>query len=97
MEHFRLPQTNNSVAPSSNLVGMQISLERIVYLVGKAESAKGKRLISLENEELRSYGWTPKRCDVYVGSFNEGFMEDRVEVIGEVNLNEGRATVDGID
>jgi hypothetical protein len=71
----------------------------------------GKRLIGLEDETARSYGWTPRRCDgnflscaaceprlnpanlirfcsrylsVYVGSFAEGLMDDRVEIVGDL-------------
>lgn len=82
VEHFRL--TTSSVQPDTNLVGMQVSLERIAFLVGKHESTEAKRLIGLDNEAQRSFGWTPRRCDVYVGSFGEGFMKDRVEIVGDI-------------
>lgn len=82
VEHFRL--TSSSIQPAINLVGMQVSLERIALIVGKHESTEGKRLISLDAESQRSFGWTPRRCDVYVGSFGAGLMEDRVEIVGEL-------------
>lgn len=84
IEHFRLPQTNTSLAATSHVVGCQISLERIAFLVGKYESSEGKRLINLDAEADRSFGWTPRRCDVYVGSFGDGLMEERVELVGEL-------------
>lgn len=87
VEHFRLPETNTSISPKANLVGMHIALEKITYLVGRFESAEGKRLLNLENEEARSFGHAPRRCDVYIGSFGQtskGSMEDRVEIAGEL-------------
>lgn len=66
---------------------MHIALEKITYLVGRFESAEGKRLLNLENEEARSFGHAPRRCDVYIGSFGQtskGSMEDRVEIAGEL-------------
>ena len=87
VEHFRLPETNTSVAPKANLVGMHVALEKITYLVGRFESAEGKRLLNLENEDARSFGHAPRRCDVYIGSFgagSKGSMEDRVEIAGDL-------------
>ncbi|CED82329.1 eIF-2alpha kinase GCN2 [Phaffia rhodozyma] len=84
VDHFRLPQSNNSTSPTSNIVGMQIAFERIIFLVGKYESDQLKRLVNLDNEEARSFGWTPRRCDVYIGSFSQGLIGDRVEIAGEL-------------
>jgi histidyl-tRNA synthetase len=66
---------------------MHVALEKITYLVGRFESAEGKRLLNLENEDARSFGHAPRRCDVYIGSFgtgSKGSMEDRVEIAGDL-------------
>ena len=56
---------------------MQISLDKITSALASYQSASQKSLL----KEKRSYGyWSPRRCDVYVVSQQEGHLADRLEV-----------------
>lgn len=58
-------------------VVMQISLEKITTALASFQSASLKSML----KERRSYGyWSPRRCDVYVVSHQEGHLADRLEV-----------------
>ncbi len=56
---------------------MQISLEKIAVALASFQSAALKTML----KERRSYGyWSPRRCDVYVVSHQEGYLSDRLEI-----------------
>jgi len=58
-------------------IGVQISLDKITSALASFQSASQKSLL----KEHRSYGyWSPRRCDVYVVSQQEGYLADRLEV-----------------
>ena len=56
---------------------MQISLDKITQALASFQNASQSTIL----KERRSYGyWSPRRCDVYVVSHQEGYLHDRVEV-----------------
>lgn len=58
-------------------IGVQISLDKITSALATFQSASQKSLL----KERRSYGyWSPRRCDVYVVSQQEGHLAERLEV-----------------
>ena len=58
-------------------VAVQISLEKIAAALASYQSASLKTML----KERKSYGyWSPRRCDVYVVSHQEGSLADRLEV-----------------
>ncbi|KAL4251194.1 non-specific serine/threonine protein kinase [Abortiporus biennis] len=58
-------------------VGVQISLDKITLALAAFQSASQKTIL----KEKRSYGyWSPRRCDVYVVSHQEGYLSDRLEI-----------------
>ncbi|OCH91731.1 Serine/threonine-protein kinase [Obba rivulosa] len=58
-------------------VAVQISLEKITLALAAFQSASMKALV----KEQRSFGyWSPRRCDVYVVSYQPGYLADRLEV-----------------
>jgi eukaryotic translation initiation factor 2-alpha kinase 4 len=62
----------------SRAVVLQISVERIA-----ASVLKYLRTSQAIPREPRTFGyWSPRRCDVYVVSFNPGHFNDRLEVAG---------------
>ena len=57
---------------------MQIAVEKIAAALATFQSASIKTLV----KEERSFGfWSPRRCDVYVVSYNRGYLQDRLEVV----------------
>ncbi|THH28609.1 hypothetical protein EUX98_g5583 [Antrodiella citrinella] len=59
-------------------IAVQISLDKITQALASFQSASQSTLL----KERRSYGyWSPRRCDVYVASHQEGQLQDRVEVV----------------
>lgn len=58
-------------------VGVQIALDKITLALAAFQSASVKTLL----KEQRSFGyWSPRRCDVYVVSYQPGYLADRLEV-----------------
>ncbi|KZT06721.1 Serine/threonine-protein kinase [Laetiporus sulphureus 93-53] len=58
-------------------VAVQISLEKITFALAAYQSAYIKTLL----REQRSFGfWSPRRCDVYVVSYQPGYLAERLEV-----------------
>jgi len=56
---------------------MQIALEKIMVALAAFQSTSVKALI----KEQRSFGfWSPRRCDVYILSYQPGYLQDRLEV-----------------
>ncbi|KAG1849257.1 kinase-like domain-containing protein [Suillus subluteus] len=56
---------------------MQIALEKIAMVLAAFQSTSVKALV----KEQRSFGfWSPRRCDVYVLSYQAGYLQDRLEV-----------------
>ncbi|KAI0300075.1 hypothetical protein B0F90DRAFT_1817684 [Multifurca ochricompacta] len=66
--------------PSSSTVcaiGLQISLEKILVALAAYQAISVKNLL----REQRSFGfWSPRRCDVYVVSYQPGYLSERLEV-----------------
>ncbi|KZT71101.1 Serine/threonine-protein kinase [Daedalea quercina L-15889] len=58
-------------------VAVQIALDKITAALAAFQSASVKTLL----KEHRSFGyWSPRRCDVYVVSYQTGYLADRLEV-----------------
>ncbi|KDR70022.1 hypothetical protein GALMADRAFT_255390 [Galerina marginata CBS 339.88] len=58
--------------------GIQIAVEKITAALAAYQSASIKALVKDE----RSFGfWSPRRCDVYVVSYQEGHLQERLEVV----------------
>ncbi|KAF8880897.1 hypothetical protein CPB84DRAFT_1817292 [Gymnopilus junonius] len=58
--------------------GIQIAVEKITAALASYQSASIKTLV----KEERSFGfWSPRRCDVYVVSYQEGYLQERLEVV----------------
>jgi len=58
-------------------VGVQISLERILVALAAYQAVSVKNLL----KEQRSFGfWSPRRCDVYIVSYQPGYLSERLEV-----------------
>ncbi|KAI6125176.1 kinase-like domain-containing protein [Pisolithus croceorrhizus] len=58
-------------------VAVQVALEKITVALAAYQSTSVKALV----KEQRSFGfWSPRRCDVYVLSFQPGYLQDRLEV-----------------
>ncbi|TFY68401.1 hypothetical protein EVJ58_g1031 [Rhodofomes roseus] len=58
-------------------VAVQISLDKITAVLAAFQSASVKTLL----KEHRSFGyWSPRRCDVYIVSYQPGYLADRLEV-----------------
>ncbi|KAJ7070074.1 hypothetical protein C8F01DRAFT_1115157 [Mycena amicta] len=59
-------------------VALQIAVEKITIALAAYQSTTVRTLVKQE----RSFGfWSPRRCDVYVVSYQEGFLQDRLEVV----------------
>ncbi|KAG1908872.1 kinase-like domain-containing protein [Suillus fuscotomentosus] len=77
---------DNLIAQYSNLkprtdpicaFAVQIALEKIAMALAAFQSTSVKALV----KEQRSFGfWSPRRCDVYVLSYQTGYLQDRLEV-----------------
>ena len=69
-----------SAKPKSDAVcafAVQISLEKISMALASFQSVSQKTIL----KERKSYGyWSPRRCDVYVVSQQEGYLIDRLEL-----------------
>ncbi|KAG7085469.1 hypothetical protein E1B28_003030 [Marasmius oreades] len=64
--------------------GIQISVDRVVWAVSAFQGSTFKSLLT----EKHSFGyWTPRRCDVYVVSYQEGYLQDRLEVVAQLWQN----------
>ena len=58
-------------------VGLQISLEKILAALAAYQAISVKNLL----KEQRSFGfWSPRRCDVYIVSYQPGYLSERLEV-----------------
>ena len=58
-------------------VAVQISLEKILVALAAFQAQSVKTLL----KEQRSFGfWSPRRCDVYVISYEPGQLGERLEV-----------------
>ncbi|KAI0266451.1 kinase-like domain-containing protein [Gloeopeniophorella convolvens] len=58
-------------------VGLQISLEKILIALAAFQAVSVKNLL----KEQRSFGfWSPRRCDVYIVSYQPGYLSERLEV-----------------
>ncbi|PCH37122.1 Serine/threonine-protein kinase [Wolfiporia cocos MD-104 SS10] len=58
-------------------VALQVALDKITLALAAFQSASVKTLL----KEHRSFGyWSPRRCDVYVVSYQPGYLSDRLEV-----------------
>jgi eukaryotic translation initiation factor 2-alpha kinase 4 len=58
-------------------MGAQIALDKITAVLAAYQGTSVKNLI----KEQRSFGyWSPRRCDVYVVSYQAGYLHDRLEV-----------------
>ncbi|KAG1764160.1 kinase-like domain-containing protein [Suillus placidus] len=56
---------------------VQIALEKIAMVLAAFQSTSVKALV----KEQRSFGfWSPRRCDVYILSYQTGYLQDRLEV-----------------
>ena len=56
---------------------VQIAFDKITVALAAFQSTSVKPLI----KEQRSFGfWSPRRCDVYVMSYQPGYLQDRLEV-----------------
>ncbi|KAH7923751.1 Serine/threonine-protein kinase [Leucogyrophana mollusca] len=56
---------------------VQIALEKITVALAAFQSTSVKALV----KEQRSFGfWSPRRCDVYILSYQPGHLQDRLEV-----------------
>ena len=73
----RLSQLKPNPEPICAL-GIQIAVEKITAALASYQSASLKTLV----KEERSFGfWSPRRCDVYVVSYQAGYLQDRLEVV----------------
>ena len=58
-------------------IGLQISLEKVLIALAAFQAVSVKTLF----KEQKSFGfWSPRRCDVYVVSYQPGYLNDRLEV-----------------
>jgi eukaryotic translation initiation factor 2-alpha kinase 4 len=58
-------------------VGVQISLEKILAALVAYQASHVKTFV----KEQRSFGfWSPRRCDVYIVSYTQGHLGERLEV-----------------
>lgn len=56
---------------------VQIALDKITVTLAAFQSTSVKALV----KEQRSFGfWSPRRCDVYIMSYQPGYLQDRLEV-----------------
>ena len=61
-------------------VGLQVDIERITASIAESQSAAARHV-----KEQKSFGyWTARRCDVYVASFQQGLLHERVELTKEL-------------
>ncbi|KAJ7220218.1 kinase-like domain-containing protein [Mycena pura] len=59
-------------------VGLQIAVEKITMALAAYQVSSVRALVKQE----RSFGfWSPRRCDVYVVSYQPGYLQDRLEVV----------------
>jgi eukaryotic translation initiation factor 2-alpha kinase 4 len=58
--------------------GLQIAVEKILASLASFQGSSVKSLV----KEARSFGyWSPRRCDVYVVSYQPGHLQERLEVV----------------
>ncbi|KAJ7432513.1 kinase-like domain-containing protein [Mycena galericulata] len=59
-------------------MGLQIAVEKITVALAAYQVSSVRTLVKQE----RSFGfWSPRRCDVYVVSYQPGYLQDRLEVV----------------
>ena len=74
MSRFSLPKAGGSNVCA---VGLQISLEKILIALAAYQAVSVKNFL----KEQRSFGfWSPRRCDVYIVSYQPGYLSERLEV-----------------
>lgn len=62
---------------ATRAIGVQISLEPLIISLAENLSVTVPRLI----KDRDSFGyWSPNRCDVYVVSFQTGYLAERIEL-----------------
>jgi translation initiation factor 2-alpha kinase 4 len=56
---------------------LQIAVEKITIALAAYQREAVKTLV----KEQRSFGfWSPRRCDVYILSYQPGYLQDRIEI-----------------
>jgi translation initiation factor 2-alpha kinase 4 len=74
---FAPPKTKGKDEAGICSVGMQLSLEKILTALAAYQAAHVKMFV----KEQRSFGfWSPRRCDVYIVSYTQGHLAERLEV-----------------
>jgi len=74
---FSPPKTKGKDEPGICSVGVQLSLEKILTALAAYQAAHVKTFV----KEQKSFGfWSPRRCDVYIVSFSQGHLSERLEV-----------------
>ncbi|KAL4071177.1 kinase-like domain-containing protein [Scleroderma yunnanense] len=74
IKQYRAPKSKSDQICA---VAVQIALEKITVALAAYQSTSVKTWV----KEQRSFGfWSPRRCDVYVLSYQPGFLQDRLEV-----------------
>ncbi|EEB88644.1 hypothetical protein MPER_13426, partial [Moniliophthora perniciosa FA553] len=66
--------------PAIYAFGIQLSVDKIVWGLSSYQGSKKSPL----NEKQPFGFWTPRRCDVYVVSYHEGYLQDRMEVVSHL-------------
>ncbi|EIW85919.1 hypothetical protein CONPUDRAFT_114006 [Coniophora puteana RWD-64-598 SS2] len=76
IRQFAPPKTKPDAEPVGAFA-IQIALEKITLALAAFQSTSVKALV----KEQRSFGfWSPRRCDVYIMSYQSGHIQDRLEV-----------------
>ena len=74
IKQYRAPKSKSDQICA---VAVQIALEKITVALAAYQSTSVKALL----KEQRSFGfWSPRRCDVYILSYQPGFLQDRLEI-----------------
>ncbi|OSC98901.1 Serine/threonine-protein kinase [Trametes coccinea BRFM310] len=76
-ELIRLYSPPKPKGDTSAAVAVQIHLDRITAALAAYQSASLRTLL----KEQKSFGyWSPRRCDVYVVSYQPGYLTERLEI-----------------
>ncbi|KAI0029609.1 kinase-like domain-containing protein [Vararia minispora EC-137] len=74
---FRPPKTKGKDEPGICSISVRFSLEKILTALAAYQAAHVKTFV----KEQKSFGfWSPRRCDVYIVSYTQGHLSERLEV-----------------
>lgn len=68
-----------------HVVGFSLAVAKLSLAAADANASAAKALASARSDSQKTYGhWAIRRCDVYVASFSQGLIENRLDVVKDL-------------